>query len=101
MVKIEDITTTKVDKAGQLAEEVFGKSVDVYTRRNITEVYVIKHFMKFFNPKLILAVTPSLNEVRLYNEKYFDKAEEFASKYETNFGGKVTLKTNYSKRSKK
>jgi hypothetical protein len=101
MVKIEDITTTEVDKAGQLAEEVFGKSVDVYTRRNITEVYVIKHFMKFFNPKLILAVTPALNEVRLYNEKYFDKAKEFASRYESNFGREVTLKTNYSKRSKK
>ena len=103
MVKMEDITSSKEDKIGQLAKEIFGKAIniDVNTTRCKGEIYIIKNaFMDYFfcNPKLILAITSFNNEFRLYNEKYLDRAKELANKYETNFGGEVTLKTDYSKR---
>jgi hypothetical protein len=101
MVKIENIVESKETEVKQLAKEVFGKPINVSVRESHGDIYVIKNaFRWYFFCRLtpLLVISPFNNEIRLYHEKYFDKAKEFANKYETNFGGKVTLKTDYSKR---
>lgn len=103
MVKIEDIAESKGPEVKQLAKEVFGKSGNISViKPDLYEVYVIKNrFLSFFPPfdqTLILAIDTSFDELKLYKEKYFDKAKELANKYETRFGKEVTIKTDYSRK---
>jgi hypothetical protein len=78
MVKIEDITSNKEEKIGQLTKEVFGKAINVSVRKSHGDIYVIKnafmHYL-FCNPKLLLAISSFNNEFRLYNKEYFDKTK--------------------------
>jgi len=98
MVKIEDVTVEnlhskfKMKRIRGLVREVFGKSIKVSESEfglSVAKRSKEEHFLKIssYTPRFILT-----------DKEYFDKTKELANKYETNFGGEVTLKTDYSKR---
>lgn len=97
MVKIETISVKdlhkklKAKRAGKLAEEVFGEDIKAdcfYGDLAISD-----------KSSTFLTVLIDINRFSLSRKEYFDKTYEFAEKYESNFGGEVTIKPEYSKKS--
>ena len=109
MVKIEGISVDelhiklKTGKVEKLVKEVFGKDVEISEYVNILfvkEKQTIYDKVRMVPNPSFLNIFLSINKNRfeLKTHNYFDKAKELAEKYETNFGGEVTLQTDYSKR---
>jgi len=100
MVKYEDITSKrqtlhKVARVGGLARKVFGSKT-----REIMDILLISNigipvFRELFG-RTVISVIPSGDRITLFDEKYFDKAQQFAKDYEEAFGVQVTLQTDYS-----
>ena len=108
MVKIEGIDVDKlhvklkIGKVEKLVKEVFGK--DVKIDECVCNLFVMekqkiydKLRMKPNPPFLIIYLLINKNKSELKNKKYLDKTKELAEKYEANFGGEITIKTDYSK----
>lgn len=85
----------KMKKTEKLISNLFGDSFDI-TDSLLDIIYVRDKASQY-----PLIISLSENVFALTNRQYFDKTMELAEKYESNFGGEVTVKTNYSKRSKK
>ena len=104
MVKIEDVTVEnlhsklKTKKVGKLIKEVFGEDINISEGGYSLFIRVKpKDSPVRIIPNSFLKVDLSRDYFILTDKKYFDKTKELADKYETNFGGEVIIKTNYSK----
>ena len=118
MVNIEGIdvetlhTKLKVKRVERLVREVFGKSIDIDEFANSLHLREKpKHMPKnlfysmlglgILKSKSFLVVHLYTNKFNLGEDKYFNKTNEFAEKYEQLFlgdGKEVTINTNYTKR---
>ncbi len=107
MVKIEGISAEelhselKKKKVEKLVKEVFGKEIEVdecvgnlFVREKSNLINILKMSP---NPSFLnIYLSLGKNNFELKDSKYFDKTYELANKYETNFGGEVTIKLDYS-----
>lgn len=89
----------KINRVRGLAKEVLGKSFDV---ADLMGKVFIREKINFFeslfsrNHPLLFSITLKNDFFRIYDKKYFNRAEELAKRYEEYFGKKVTIETAYS-----